>query len=307
MVLTFEDTPFFDWLKKNRFFLLGLTILIVGIQGYQYYAPGLKYAKQAEAWDLFDALRQDLQTDFDTNLSPSLAQAEEYPSIYPWVVFAATNTALTTSNETALATLRPKLEALSKDADASHWKSMSSSGEVTPIAAVMLRHVEESQNAGAMVWENPEPQGSRVKMSVNSSLGSTYEFTVGLFEEAAPEACNAFLEAVDTGALVGLDVSAFGTTLTFRDYAPENEEGLPVERRHGLFHLAGTLSTTSQPGEPGSQIPDAVILHLQDSFGSDGITSVFGAVVEGLPELQTAFRSPAGEGVTFAITEATAL
>ena len=52
MVLSFEDTPLFDWLKKNRFFLLGLTILVVGFQGYQYYAPSLTYAKQAKAWSL---------------------------------------------------------------------------------------------------------------------------------------------------------------------------------------------------------------------------------------------------------------
>lgn len=306
MVLTFEDTPFFDWLKKNRFFLLGLTILVVGIQGYQYFAPGMKYAKQAEAWDLFDALVQDLSMDFDNNLSQSLAQAEEYPSIYPWIVFAATNTALTTSNETALATLRPKLESLSQDDDASHWRSLSASGEVTPIAAVMLKHVEESQAAGAMVWENPAPDGSSVKMSINSSLGNTYEITIGLFEDAAPETCNAFLTAVDSGVLVGLDVSHFGNTISFRDYDSENEEGLPVERRHGLFHLAGTLSTTTKAGEPGVQMADAVILHLQDSFGSDGITTVFGTVTEGLPELQEAFRTPA-QDVTYAITEATAL
>lgn len=306
MVLSFEDTPLFDWLKKNRLFLLGLTILIVGLQGYRYYAPSLKYSKQANAWTLFDVLVQDMSLDFDANLSPSILQAEEYPTIFPWLVFTATNTALATGNEDALGTLKPLLEDLASDKDAGRWVALPESGEVTPIAALLLSRVSDFHTKGPMVWENPEPSGSRVRMVVTSSSGDSYSVSVGLYEESAPAASAAFLEAVESGALVGVEVSAFGGSLSFRDYAPEAEESLPLERKHGLYHLAGTFSTTAAPGEPGKQKADSVVVYLQDNFGADGSSTVFGSITNGLEELQAAFSVP-GIETTFAITEVTVL
>lgn len=306
MVLSFEDTPLFDWLKKNRLFLLGLTILIVGFQGYQYYAPTLKYSKQANAWSLFDVLVQDMSLDFDANLSPSLLQAEEHPLIYPWVVFTATNTALAIGDEDALATLQPILEKLTSDKDASQWVSLPESGEVTPIASLLLSRVADFKTKGPSVWENPTPSGTSIKMVVTSSKGEAYAVTVGLFEEDAPAASAAFLSAVESGALVGVDVSSFGASLSFRDYAPEAEESLPLERKHGLYHMAGTLSTTAAPGEPGMQEADSVVVYLQDNFGVDGRSTVFGAITEGFEALRTGLQAP-GTEASFAITEATVL
>ena len=306
MVLSFEDTPLFDWLKKNRLFLLGLTILIVGFQGYQYYAPNLKFTKQANAWTLFDVLVQDMSLDFDANLSPSILQAEEYPTIYPWVVFTATNSALATGNESALATLQPLLENLASDKDASQWVSLPESGEVTPIATVLLSRVSDFKKTGPVVWENPEPSGAKVQLVVTSSLGESYTISAGLYEEDAPAASAAFLNAVETGALVGVDVSSYGASLSFRDFGTEDMESLPLERKHGLYHLAGTLSTTVAPGEPGQQQADSVVLYLQDNFGADGGSTVFGSMTEGLEALQAAFSVP-GSDTTFAITEATVL
>lgn len=306
MVLSFEDTPLFDWLKKNRFFLLGLTILVVGFQGYQYYAPSLTYAKQAKAWSLFDVLVQDMSLDFEANLAPSLLQAEEYPTIYPWIVFSASNSALARGNMDALETLQPALERLAADDSANRWVSLPDSGEVTSIANILLSRVGDSQSNGPMVWENPTPEGAKVNLVVTSSSGDSYSVSIGLFESAAPAASQAFLEAVNNGALIGVDLSSFGTTLSFGDYSPENEAGIPLERKHGVYHLAGTLSTTTKPGEPGMQEPDSVVVYLQDNFGADGGTTVFGAITEGLESLQEATSTPGAE-TTYAITEASVL
>ena len=79
-----------------------------------------------------------------------------------------------------------------------------------------------------------------------------------------------------------------------------------MERRPGLYHLAGALSTTSVPGEPGSQLGDSVMVFLQDSFGYDGTTTVFGMLTAGLDQIQDALSAPP-VGVTFEITEAVVL
>lgn len=306
MVLSFEDTPLFDWLRKNRFFLLGLAVLVVGIQGYNYYAPGLKYAKQAEAWGLYDAIAVSLATDFENNLSADLARAEEYPSIYPWIVFAATNQALATSNADAIAILKPKLANLVNDESVSGYKAIPASGEITNIASLLMARVEDQQTHGSKTWTNPEPTGSKVKLVVTASDGSTYEISIGLYEGVAPAASAAFLAAVDNGLLIGKDLTASGGAVSLRDYNPEATEALPLERQYGYFHLPGSLATSVVPGEPGQQEPDAWTLFLMDATRNDGGTSVFGSIVEGLEPLQEAVATPGLER-TYAITEAVVL
>lgn len=306
MVLSFEDTPLFDWLRKNRFFLLGLAVLVVGIQGYNYYAPGIKYSKQAEAWGLFETIAMSLGEDFDANLSADLARAEAHPSIYPWIVFAATNQALGTDNEMALSTLKPKLSALVNDEKVSGYKAIPESGEVSNIAAVLLARVEDKQSHGIKTWSNPEPTGTKVKMVITDSEGTTYDVVAGLYEGVAPSASTAFLSAIDEGLLIGKDVTSTGGAFSLRDYNPEATDTLPLEREYGYFHMAGALATSVVPGEPSQQEPDALTVYLQDATRSDGSTTVFGSITEGLEALQDAMATPGAER-TYAITEAVVL
>ncbi|MGB0951925.1 MAG: peptidylprolyl isomerase [Planctomycetota bacterium] len=306
MVLSFEDTPLFDWLRKNRFFLLGLAVLVVGIQGYNYYAPGIKYSKQAEAWNLFETIAISLGTDFDANLSADLSRAEAYPTIYPWVVFAATNQALGSDNTLALDTLKPKLSALVQDERVSGYKAIPASGEVTNIAAVLLAQVEDKQSHSVKSWSNPEPTGAKVKIVITDSDGNTYDMVAGLYEGIAPSASSAFITAVDEGLLIGKDVTSTGGAFSLRDYNPEATDSLPLERQYGYFHMAGALATSVVPGEPGQQEPDALTVYLQDATRADGSTTVFGSVTEGLEALQEAMATPGIER-TFAITEASVL
>jgi len=304
MVLSFEDTPLFDWLKKNRFFLFALVLIIVGTQAFQYFAPALKLKKQNESWMLYDTIFVDLNSDFDGNLSASLAQAKEFPLIYPAVVFTATRVALQSENVHAMPTLKPALEDLQSSAD--QWKTVSQTGDITTIAGELLARVQEFQATGGNQWSNPEPLGTKVKITVSSSLGNTYDLVAGLYEDQAPAACAAFLAAVENELLNGHEVTALGSTLTFRDYNPGAEEDLPLERQFGLFHLAGSLSTSMKPGEPGMQVPDSVVVYLQDSTSIDGGSSVFGSLVEGLEPLQEALATPQDD-VTYTIASAVVL
>lgn len=304
MVLSFEDTPLFDWLKKNRIFLFVLVLLVVGIQGYQYFAPALKLKKQTESWMLFDSISADLVADYDANLSAGLAQAKGYPLIYPPIVFTATRVGLMEGKTEALNTLEPVLEELVSTSG--QWKTISESGEVSPIAAELLARVRDYQATGGTRFENPEPTGPRIKISVTSSNGDVYDIVAGLYDDRAPAASAAFLVAVENEQLNGIEVAAFGTTLSIKDFNPDAEEALPLERQFGLFHLAGCLSTTMKPGEPGAQEPDSVILYLQDSTSVDGGSSVFGSVVEGLDALQEALATPQAD-VTYSISSASVL
>lgn len=304
MVLSFDDTPLFDWLRKNRFFLFALVLLVVGIQGFQYFAPAIKLKKQTESWMLFDTITADLTTDFDGNLSAGLAQAKDYPIIYPPIVFTATRVALMGDNADAMATLKPALEDLV--ANAGHWKTVSQNGEGSSIAGELLARVKDYQATGGVQLENPAPTGSRVEISITSSSGETYGLIAGLYEDLAPAACAAFLAAVQNEQLNGLAVTAFGPTLAFKDFNPDAEGGLPLERQFGLFHLAGSLSTSMTPGDPGKQEADSVVVYLQDNTGIDGGSSVFGSLIEGLEPLQEAMAAPQAD-VTYLITSAAVL
>lgn len=304
MVLTFEDTPLFDWLKKNKIFLFVLVLIIVGTQGYRYFAPALKLKKQNESWMLYDTIIVDLNSDFEGNLSTSLAQAKDYPLIYPAVVFTATRVALQQENSEAMPTLKSALEDLQDSAG--QWKTISQTGDATTIAGELLARVQEYQDSGATQWSNPEPQGAKVKLTVSSSSGNTYDVVAGLYEGRAPAACAAFLAAVENEQLNGHEITAFGSTLAFRGYNPDAEEDLPLERSFGLFHLAGSLSTSMKPGEPGMQVADSVVVYLQDSTSIDGGSSVFGSLIEGLEPLQEALASPQAD-VTYTISSAVVL
>ncbi len=286
MVLSFEDTPLFDWLKKNRLFLLTLVVLVVGLQGYQYFAPTLKFAKQAKAWGLFANITSELAADFETKLGPDLAQAEEEPIIYPWVLFAAANTAILRGDADAVQIVQPKLEAYAASKEADAWKTLSESGEVTTIAELLLKRMEEFNARDQKSWTNPEPQGSKVKVVLNDASDGVYEITIGLYEDQAPNACATFLAAVEAGRLNDLEVTPSPAGLNWSGFGSEEDQPLTVERHFGLFHLAGALSTTPLPGEPGKQMVGALNLLLADNMAMDGATTVFGQVVEGLEALQ---------------------
>jgi len=283
MVLSFEDTPFFDWLQKNRFYILTFVVVLVALQAYRTMVPAWQLENRRASWSLY----QDIISQFDpaTNVSDSLARSRQDDRIYPWFVYAATQGSLDAGNKEAVALLKPELESLAAEASESAWKVPSQEGPVA-IPAVLLARAEEFLATPEEAYTNPTPDGAQVVITVTDGAEVTYDFKVGLFEAQAPLASAAFLEAVEAGRFVGQDLTALAQRqASWKGMQAEDAPNLPLERSFGLFHTAGSLGTVIVPGEPGEQNPDILQLMITDNFSTDGSTTVFGQVVEGLDGL----------------------
>ena len=299
--MEFEDTPLFDWLKKNRLFLLVLLLGILAMAANERFGPSLRNGKLTESWSLFQTVTNGLI--LDENLASTLQLAREDDRIFPWVVFGATKAALLQNSTMALATLKPELEALSTG-DAANWKIASPEGPV-PLASFLLQRVAEREAGGSKVFHNPEPQGSHVKFVVSDSLETSYEFTVGLFEDSAPGSSAVFLAAVEAGSFNGMALESFaGRTLKLKGLGAETSP--PLERDFGYFHLAGAVSIIPKPSVPGEQEVDAIQILLEDNSFADGQATVFGVITEGFAELKTAITGADPE-ITFSVTSAAIL
>jgi hypothetical protein len=299
--MEFEDTPLFDWLKKNRLFLLVLLVGILALAANERFGPAIRDGAIAKSWDLFQTVTADLN--IDENLSSSLQLAREDDRIFPWIVFGATKAALLQRNMNALQTLRPELEGLSSGSG-SNLAMASPSGSIS-IASFLLERVTEMEAGESKTFVNPEPAGTSVKFVVTDSLETTYEFTVGTYEASAPGASELFLSAVEAGTFVAMPLTGFGgRTLKLEGLGAEASP--PLERDFGFFHLAGSLSTIQKPGEPGEQEVDSIQILLEDNTFADGQATVFGSITAGLDELKTAIISADPE-ITFTVTSATVL
>jgi hypothetical protein len=299
--MEFEDTPLFDWLKKNRLFLLVLLVGILAIAANERFGPAIRNSAIAKSWDLFQTVTADLN--LDENLSSSLQLARDDERIFPWFVFGATKAALLQRNMNALQILRPELEGL-QSGDAANLKIASPAGAMS-IASFLLERVDEMEAGNTKTFTNPEPTGAAVKFVVTDSLETTYEFTVGTYEDAAPGATELFLTAVEAGTFNTMPLTGFGgRTLKLEGLGAESSP--PLERDFGYFHLAGALSTIQKPGEPGEQETDAIQILLEDNTFADGQATVFATITSGMDELKTAITSSDPE-VTFTVTSATIL
>lgn len=298
MVLDFEDTPLFDWLKKNRLFLLVLFTGIIGLAAYDRFGPALREKGRIESWSLYNSALAGL--DLDENLASSMQLVKGDDRVYPWFLFHAATIALRNGNEAALGTLRPELEAI---ASTSKWKLASNNGPIS-VAAFLVERIDES-GSGVMDWSNPTPTGTSVKIVVTDSLETAYEITVGMYEDAAPLASEAFLAAVESGSLVGETVDSFGGR-TIRLNGLGAEESPALECKYGYFHLAGSLSMIPKPGSPGEQELEAVQLSLEDNTFADGTSTVFAHMTEGLEEFRAGVQA-APQDVTYTLTSATIL
>ncbi|MCP4091958.1 MAG: peptidylprolyl isomerase [Planctomycetes bacterium] len=298
--MEFEDTPLFDWLKKNRIFLLVLLVGIIGIAAYERFGPALRDKAQIESWTLFQTVTSGL--DLDENLASSLNLARENGRIYPWVVFGATKAALLQRNAAALETLKPELTTLASDGDA--WQVSSPSGAVS-IASFLLERVNELETGGSKEFANPAPTGASVRLVVTDSLETTYGLTIGTFEDAAPASTELFLSAVEAGTFNGVTIETFGGR-TLKVPGLDAESGAPLEREFGYFHLAGSVGMIQKPASPGEHEADGIQIMLEDNTFADGTSTVFGDITEGLEDLKAAIQSAEAD-TTFTVTSATIL
>ncbi|TAH37151.1 MAG: hypothetical protein EYC70_09230 [Planctomycetota bacterium] len=242
------------------------------------------------AWDEFQTIVQDPTTSFGPDHLPeSLARAKERPLIYPWVVLAAVNHGFTRGDSAALQALQPELAAI-EDAGSLRGLYLVSDGERVEVVPYLRQQVEkelQSQNP-ALQFQNPEPTGKRVKITVSSDGGDTYDIVIGLYEDVAPLAAQNFLSAVEAASLVDQDLSLLfnGLRVVGLAKAAEPSDPLPLEAQWGYFRKAGALATQVAPqGSGGQQDRDVAVILTKDDYSMDGQTTVFGQIVEGRESL----------------------
>ena len=110
MVLSFEDSPIFDWYKKNRIFILFLIIIVFGGNAYLYFAPGMAKENNAKEWTRFQTRTAEI--DLKENFAAQISAAKDDAITFPWFLYTATRAALQSNNETALGLLKNELLAL---------------------------------------------------------------------------------------------------------------------------------------------------------------------------------------------------
>ncbi|MBC8369908.1 MAG: hypothetical protein H8E25_07905 [Planctomycetes bacterium] len=292
MVLSFEDTPLFDWFKKNRVSILLMLAIVFGGNAYFYYAPGLVQKQNAESWSLYQTISSEI--DLKENLSTKLAQAEADGLTYQWVVYSATRMALQADDANALEILRPRLSKLATSNSSKSWVATSGS-EVLPIADILLAAIENS-GSDKFDFDNQQPDGDSYVITVTDGAETTYDVVLGLFSAAA-NTVEHFTSNLD--GIVGQDISNFSNvSLTVENGLEENDPAIAIERVR-LFHSEGVLTTVATKDRDGSQKANTVQIMLQDNFFADGQSTVFGMITSGLDELKEAVAAlPEGQSLT---------
>lgn len=297
-----EDNTLAQWLSDNKLFLglLGAAIVVFGVL--QVYLPKRAKASQEESWaTLYDTV----QRQSAVNLSPeklpaTLASLEDDQRIFPFAVLTATADALTDGDRESLATLKPQLEKLLGEEQAEFLR-VHDGQQSEAEARYLLSKVEAELNGPApMTFENPEPTGPRVKLTVKVGELDSYELTYGLYTDAAPEASARFLAAVEGGMLDGQEGKFAGVyNMRFDGLAADAEsaEPLPLEKEYGYFHLEGVLSTIqrSAGAMTGEQEGHQFALFLREATYFDGRSTVFAKLIgseEALAALQALQPSP---------------
>ncbi|MDP6963001.1 MAG: hypothetical protein QGF46_02425 [Planctomycetota bacterium] len=292
MVLSFEDTPLFDWFKKNRISIIVMLAIIFGGNAYFYYAPGLERQSNADAWALYQSMSSSI--DLDENLNAQLAQAELQQTTYPWFVYAATRMALQENNGEALESLKPRLKKLSESGGAASWVANSDAGN-KPIAEI-LYEAALAAGSGGMQFTNPEPAGSKFKVTVSDPSGTTYDFEMTAFNDSNPSTQH-FIENID--GMVGESITNFsGVSLTINNGFDAEGQALEIERDR-LFHAKGVICTTPTDDRDGTQKPDVIQILLIDNFFADGQSNVIAAITSNLEQLEAAVAGLAeGDSLT---------
>ena len=287
MVLSFEDSPIFDWYKKNRIFILFLIIIVFGGNAYLYFAPGMAKENNAKEWTRFQTRTAEI--DLKENFAAQISAAKDDAITFPWFLYTATRAALQSNDETALSLLKNELLAL--DASSDQWKGISAEGEPLSIRSLLVDIIEGQANLPTFV--NPEPKGSSYLITISDSLERTYEISISLYSEVKQAAM--WLED-NVDALVGQEIENFNNlSLTINGLTSGSPTGELQVERNRLFHEAGTISTLPTGETDGSQKQDVLQILLEDNYMADGISTVIGKITSGLEDLKTAIAEQKDE------------
>ncbi len=279
-----------SWLRENRNFLLFLVLVILVVGLASDFVPGFLAARKAESWTRFEEARNRALGGTLEDVRAALEILEDDPELQPWLAANAAQRALLQQDREVLEALLPVLE----DPDAREAVAAFPVGEsqenLLEVLADRARQILSEPSEDER-FRNPEPAGPRAKITVTVEGEGSYDIIVGLYPDAAPETVERFLAAVEAGTLTAgeAQLSSF-QGLSFEGLAAgaEDPEPIPLERRWGYFHRAGTLSTRQNPtADHGGQFPDTVLLHFDPMPHLDGLSNVFGQVVEGEEHLAT--------------------
>ena len=286
--VTFEDTLFADWLKKNRTPLIAGLLIVCGFWFYQSMAPRWKASGMEKDWNLYATLAGEIDLE---NMGDTLARARSNDTIYPWFVLQLVALALSENDTAALQELDQEVGRLrdSGAADGLRW-SGPDGGE--PLVDHMAGLVSTRLAGGTVEIANPT-EGELLEMDVNVGPEATYTLTMALFPDAAPEAVAAFLAALEAGTMNDQMINVVGQSfMRFEGLgAPDDEEleNLPLERAEGHYHTEGALTTTPAGGAtPREQSAATWEIMMTANYFQDGRRSVFGQVTEGWDELKEA-------------------
>jgi cyclophilin family peptidyl-prolyl cis-trans isomerase len=307
MSIAYEDTPIADWLKKNRWILLGGLIVIVAIQSYNRFAPQMAAKKLDRSWSLYNNLMVDSGPTGLDNLNDRLAQARQDERVYPWFVYQMVGFAMRQNDIEALELLRGELDLLAPSA---RWNTPT---ETIPLATHMSQQIDARLASGGGEITNPPATGELVDIALTDSNGNSYALVATLYPEAAPQTCAAFLAAVDAGAFTEGELSAVGrqylTVPGLGDPDADPAPTLPLERKFAYGAAEGALLSSIVFGldpenerEPGSQSGVSFQMQLTEAHHLDGRQTVFGQITEGLePILEAMDAVDAGAVLTFSL------
>ncbi len=287
---TFQDTPLYVWLRANAWYLLAGVALVAGISLYRENAPKWHANSQMKSWEQFRALAASPSGPGAEGLLARMSQAKDDPRIYPWLVFEAVRRSSMEGDPTALASLKPELEAL---------RGASGALVATPtgsldMADYLLEKVYQQAAGLPDDFVLVEPDGRKIELIISVNDTTTYTLVYGLYESAAPHGCAEWMAAIEGGRVneqSARKVGTMGVTLALKSIVvPEGAAPDPwlVERTWGIFHGEGVLTALQIPGKAGEQDRNSVQIVLQNSYHLDGLNTVLGKVVEGWAPFKTA-------------------
>jgi hypothetical protein len=295
MSIAYEDTLFADWLRKNRWTLIGGILLIVVVQAYVTFAPKLREESRARSWDLYNTLIFETSEQGLDGIGSRIAQARLDDRIHPWFVFYVTNIAMRMDDQDALQAVRSELDQLDDSI------VMATEEGPLPVASFLAQQIDARLQGNASEATNPPATEALVEIALTDSSEGAYNIVATLYPDAAPATVAAFLAAVDDGSFEAGSVTVAGAAHLlipgFGDADADPPTTLPLERKLGYSHVEGALCTVIAPStlediSPRAQLQQSFQLQLTTNHSLDGRRTVFGQVTEGLDALREALEAP---------------
>jgi cyclophilin family peptidyl-prolyl cis-trans isomerase len=295
------------WLQENSRFLILLAVVLLGGGALGWYLPRAKQADLQNSWGLLSQFTTELQAAQSyADVNSALLPVQVDDRAYPWALARAVTWAAYKQDAEAIDALEAKLGEL--DSNAAQMKVLEG-GQSAPFLAVLKSRLNGLKAVAEMDPAPAAATGPKIKFTLTSSGGTTYELMYQLYGKSAPQTTAHFLARLESGAFDGATIAPstqgnFQLTGLAEDDAP----ALPIEKAFGYFHANGSLSTIIQNGgNPGDQSPSKLQFFGSAQYAQDGITTVLGQLLEGeeilqqIASMERSTESPGSFAETFTL------